>query len=94
MQATLNIRIDQTLKERGDKVLRDHGVSTSAAVRALWEQLASSRELPPFLRESLQRSSGRTQKKAALLELAGVGEGLCTNLTDDEMRDLYMSRYE
>ena len=94
MQATLNIRIDQTLKERGDKVLRDHGVSTPAAVRALWEQLASSRELPPFLQESLQKSSGRTQKKAALLELAGVGEGLCSNLTDNEMRDLYMSRYE
>lgn len=94
MQATLNIRIEQTLKERGDKVLRDHGVSTSAAVRALWEQLASSRELPPFLQENLRKEDKRAQKKAALRALAGVGEGACSNMTDDEMREAYMSRYE
>lgn len=94
MQATLNIRIEQTLKERGDKVLRAHGVSTSAAVRALWEQLASSRELPPFMQEALQKEDGRARKKAALRSLAGAGEGTCSNLTDDEMRALYMSRYE
>ena len=43
MQATLNIRIDETLKERGDRVLRDNGVSTSTAVRSLWAHMASTR---------------------------------------------------
>ncbi|MEA5019406.1 MAG: type II toxin-antitoxin system RelB/DinJ family antitoxin [Gordonibacter sp.] len=94
MQATLNIRIEQTLKERGDKVLRDHGVSTSAAVRALWEQLAASRELPVFLQESLREQDGRAKKKVALRALAGIGEGSCSNLSDGEMHALYGSRYE
>lgn len=94
MQATLNIRIDDALKERGDKVLREHGVSTSAAVRALWEQLAASKELPDFLREKLDAQDGREKRKAALKALAGVGEGACSNMTDEEMRAQYMSRYE
>lgn len=94
MQATLNIRIDETLKERGDKVLREHGVSTSSAVRALWAQMANTRELPSFLREALQNEDGRARKKAALRALAGVGEGACSLLTDDEMRALYRGRYE
>ena len=52
MDATLNARMDSTLKERGDKVLRDNGISVSTAVRALWQELASTRELPDFLRKA------------------------------------------
>ena len=94
MQATLNIRIDEALKERGDNVLREHGVSTSAAVRALWEQLAASKELPDFLRERLGEYDGRTKRKAALRSLAGIAEGRCSDMTDEEMRAMQMSRYE
>ncbi|WP_302395787.1 type II toxin-antitoxin system RelB/DinJ family antitoxin [Eggerthella sinensis] len=94
MQATLNIRIDETLKERGDKVLRDHGISTSAAVRALWAQMANTRDLPEFLHDELRMQDGRDKKKALLTALAGVGEGSCSALTDDQMRELYRSRYE
>lgn len=94
MQATLNIRIDETLKERGDKVLRDHGISTSAAVRALWAQMANTRDLPAFLQDELRMEDGRDKKKALLRSLAGIGEGSCSTLTDDEMRELYGSRYE
>lgn len=94
MQATLNIRIDETLKRRGDKVLREHGISTSAAVRALWAQMADTRDLPAFLHEELQMQDGRDKKKAALRALAGIGEGACSNMTDEEMRALYGSRYE
>lgn len=94
MQSTLNIRIDQTLKERGDRVLRDHGVSTSTAVRALWAQMASTKELPTFLRDELSRQDGREKKKAALETLAGIGEGNYSRMTDEEMRVMYRSRYE
>lgn len=94
MQATLNIRIDETLKERGDKVLRAHGLSTSAAVRALWAQMATTKELPPFLHDALQNQDGRARRKAALRALAGVAEGACSSLSDEEMRELYRGRYE
>ena len=36
MEATINVRMSAPLKERGDKVLRDNGISASVAVRALW----------------------------------------------------------
>lgn len=94
MQATLNIRIDQTLKVRGDKVLRAHGVSTSAAVRALWEHLAATKELPDFLHEAHRDEKACEKKKAALKALAGIGEGPYSNLTDEELNAIYLSRYE
>lgn len=93
MQATLNIRIDETLKERGDKVLREHGISTSAAVRALWSQLASTKDLPLFLCDELRESEGRDKKKAALKAFVGIGEGTCSSLTDEEMSEIYRGRY-
>ena len=94
MQATRNIRIDATLKERGDRVLRDNGVSTSTAVRSLWAHMASTRELPDFLRAELDRQDGRDRKKASLKAFAGIAEGACSNMTDAEMRAMYRSRYE
>jgi len=34
-QATINARLNATVKERGDKVLRDNGISTTEAIRGL-----------------------------------------------------------
>lgn len=89
-----HIRIDETLKERGDRVLRDNGVSTSTAVRSLWAHMASTRELPDFLRAEIDRQDGRDRKKAALKAFAGIAEGACSNMTDAEMHAMYRSRYE
>ena len=94
MQATLNVRMDAALKERGDRVLREGGVSTSEAVRALWAHLAATRELPDFLMKASSQAAESARKKAALAALAGVGEGACTNLTDEEMARIYEARYE
>ena len=94
MDATLNVRMNASLKERGDKVLRDHGVSTSAAVRALWQELASTRELPLFLQNVTDESESKKAKKHALASLAGVAVGSLTNLSDEELHDIGMARYE
>ena len=59
MASTLNIRIDSTLKERGDKVLRENGISVTEAIRVLWETLAKTHELPEFLQ-------GQDPKKEAM----------------------------
>lgn len=50
MQSVLNVRIDSALKERGDKVLAENGISVSNAVRSLWEELAKTREVPSFIK--------------------------------------------
>ena len=94
MDATLNVRMSAPLKERGDKVLRENGISTSAAVRALWQELATTRSLPDFLEALTQEPSGRKSKLIALDALAGVAQGSLSNLSDEELESVGMARYE
>ena len=49
--ATLNIRLDSELKEAGNKILEEHGITTTEAVRALYSYMAEKQELPAFLTE-------------------------------------------
>ena len=94
MEATLNVRMSAPLKERGDKVLREHGISTSAAVRALWQELATTRTLPEFLQKTVEDSPAKRAKLLALNELVGVAQGGLSNLTDAELEAVGMARYE
>lgn len=94
MEATLNVRMSAPLKKRGDKVLKDNGISTSAAVRALWQELADSRELPPFLKNLVDQQDATKAKMRALSALAGVAEGSLSHLTDEELEAVGMARYE
>lgn len=94
MDATLNVRMNAPLKERGDKVLRENGISTSAAVRALWQELATTRTLPDFLQGITKEAEAKTSKKRALDGLVGIARGPLSNLTDEELAAIGMARYE
>ena len=94
MDATLNVRMSPVLKERGDKVLKEHGISTSEAIRALWQELADTRALPPFLMAATQEDSALKAKKLALESLAGIAEGSLSSLDDRELEQVGMARYE
>lgn len=94
MDATLNVRMSAPVKERGDRVLREHGVSASMAVRALWQELAATRELPDFLQRAAQDSAKKKARMLALEELSGVAEGALSALSDEEIEALGMARYE
>jgi DNA-damage-inducible protein J len=93
MDATVNVRMDAPLKQRGDKVLMDNGVSTSAAVRALWQELARTRELPSFLRQATKDKEAVDKKKRCLAALSGIAEGSLSALSDDELKDIGRERY-
>lgn len=94
MDATLNVRMNSLVKKRGDKVLRENGVSASAAVRALWKEMASTRELPEFLKEAADDAAARKAKMLALGSLTGVAQGALSNLDDEELAAVGMARYE
>ncbi len=94
MDATLNVRMNAPLKQRGDKVLQENGITTSAAVRALWQELAATRSLPPFLEELVDKNRDVSRKKEALLELVGMAEGSLTNASDEDLEALGRARYE
>ena len=98
-QATINARLNATVKERGDKVLRDNGISTTEAIRGLWSTMARTREVPSFLTQECKRDEAaeRRRKREVARGLVGLAaEGMA--LGDDELSDLRfqatLSRYE
>ena len=70
--ATINIRIDAALKKRGDAVLKEHGISTTTAIKMLWEELSQTRELPEFVLRK-QEDSLEQEKKRKLAALKRLG---------------------
>lgn len=88
MQSVLNVRMDSLLKERGDKVLSDNGVSVSGAVRALWAELVKTRTIPEFMREPEGAEQRKRERLDALERLSLLGadkaEGLASSIVDDE----------
>ena len=94
MDATLNVRLNASLKERGDKVLRENGVSASTAVRALWREMASTRSLPSFLQDATDEAAAKKVKARALDQLICVAQGSLSNLSDEELDAVGMARYE
>ena len=94
MDATLNVRLNASLKERGDKVLRENGISASAAVRALWREMATTRSLPSFLTDATDEAAAKKAKTQALGQLVGVAQGSLSNLSDEELHAMGMARYE
>ncbi len=98
-QATINVRMNAALKERGDGVLREHGLSTSEAIRALWRELARTREVPAFLldTEADRAEAERRRKRAALegLSRCVASEGAVTDETLADLRfQALMDKYE
>ena len=69
-------------------------MSTSAAVRALWQELASTRTLPDFLQEATQQESTQKAKRRALEALTGIAQGSLSNASDEELAAIGMARYE
>lgn len=62
--ATINVRLDKTLKQAGDATLAQEGVSPSRIVRALWQRLAERGELLDTLL-ALLFCDARSQTQAA-----------------------------
>lgn len=84
MQSVLNVRMDSALKERGDKVLSENGISVSAAVRALWSQLANTRVLPDFMKDADGREEAKQAKRNALEKLSMIGSRSSARLQDED----------
>lgn len=49
--AVLNIRLPEDLKRHGNQVLERNGISTSEAVRKLYEYLESEQDIPEFMND-------------------------------------------
>lgn len=88
MSATLNVRMDTVLKQRGDAVLKANGISVTEAVRMLWQELAKSRQLPAFMRASQAQESAKRTKREALDRLSSFPPTELSYASDQELKDL------
>ena len=73
-QATINARLNATVKERGDKVLRDNGISTTEAIRGLWSTMARTREVPSFLAQECKRDEAAERRRKREVARGLVGD--------------------
>jgi DNA-damage-inducible protein J len=73
-EATINVRLAQSLKQSGDSVLRREGVTVTQVVRGVYEYLQQEQRLPGFLGEQgVSQENDRIQKRRRALEgLAGI----------------------
>lgn len=92
----LNVRIDETLKRRGDAVLREAGVSTSAAIRAFYQHIASTGALPDYMAHG-STNAERVRRIQAAKRIAALGTSPLSELGDAEfdkaVADLLDQRY-
>lgn len=72
--ATLNIRLPRELKENGGRVLKRRGVSTSKAVRKLYEYLEQTQEVPEWMLEEEYRDE-KNERRQMLRAAIAQGPG-------------------
>lgn len=105
----MNTRLDKSLKETGDAVLRRLGYSPSQAVRTLWEFLAAHQSEPSAVREFMEpyvqegSADAAERRKAAtreirsryqqLVQLAGIDPDAMGN-AEPTYEDLRAEWYE
>lgn len=103
----MNVRIDEDLKEAGDKALKELGVSATDAVRALWAYVADRKAMPDLttradeaaLEEERRRrlriveeSAGMVQRELVKAGLIGEDEDLMEGMSYKELRDSMYAR--
>jgi DNA-damage-inducible protein J len=91
-EATINVRLPRSLKDKGDAVLRREGVSVSEALRSLYEHMGQQQELPEFMQKpTLDDKEAECAKKRALLrQISGI---LPADANIDGMRHERLQRH-
>lgn len=90
--ATLNVRIEKSLKARGDAVLAREGASVSSAVRELYRYLDQFQELPLWMRDEEEKDVYERRREGirSLVGIVSVPEDFDSN----KLKADRLSRYE
>ena len=90
--ATLNVRLNKSLKQRGDAVLEREGISTTTAVRKLYQYLDQSQAAPTWMTSENTKDSYE-QRRQTMRSLVGI-ISLPDNFDGKTLRDERLARYD
>lgn len=92
--AVVSGRVDEQVKSRADAFIRAAGLSTGDVIRAVWECIAQTGEVPDAGSSTGRLDAMRDPMKrlGELRSSFGACEDL-VNLDDARMRDMIASRY-
>ena len=90
-EATLNIRLDATLKQHGAEVLNKEGLTVTEAVRALYEYMEEHQTLPEgLLAARNSRQSKAKSRRKLMRSLVGI---LPADVTLAEAKEARLARH-
>ena len=89
--ATLNIRLEPTLKQHGAAVLQREGLTVTEAVRALYEYMDEHQEFPDVLRADSQAKQRKANRRRDLMRsMVGI---LPADTTLAQAREARLARH-
>lgn len=90
---TLNVRIEKSLKARGDAVLAREGASVSGAVRELYRYLDQFQELPLWMRDEEEEKDVYERRREGIRSLVGI-VSVPEDFDSSKLKADRLSRYE
>ena len=90
--ANINLRLPDSLKQHGNQVLERNGVSTTEAIRKLYEYLERNQDIPSWMKK--EKPLTKYEKRRAIARKY-AGADFVSKDTDAraEYRDHLMERY-
>ena len=89
--ATLNIRLPKTLKEHGSQVLNYNEISTSQAVRKLFEYMEREQKIPDCI-ASADSEDKYEQRRELIKSFTGCAAPLPKGWTMDDIKNERLAR--
>ena len=89
--ATLNIRLPKTLKEHGSQILNYNGISTSQAVRKLFEYMEREQKIPDCIASSNPEDKYE-QRRELIKSFAGCATPLPKGWTMNDIKNERLAR--
>ena len=84
-QATISIRVDQTLKKNFDALCEDFGISTTAAFNVFMKTVVRERRIPFEIRSDSEAEKRERAMKAFDAMRAAIAESGMTDMTLEEI---------
>lgn len=92
--AVVSGRVDQTIKERADRVIRASGFTAAEVIKATWSSIAQTGELPEALAAPAHKTEPSIQfsRFAQFVETLPPAPDFFASMSDSQLKDFLGER--